>query len=99
MNMRAGKRTARLVQVGLGLVGLATVAQADCVTWSALGGGLDGPVWALTVHGGGLIAGGSFLYAGGQPATGVARWDGTAWQALGDGLTDVRSLGVWNGEL
>jgi hypothetical protein len=34
-----------------------------------------------------MYAGGFFTQAGGQPASCVARWDGTAWHAIGTGLS------------
>ncbi len=77
--------------------GVATnhVARWDGESWSALGGGFDGPVNALAVYddGGGpaLYAGGAFHTAGGEPAQGIARWDGSAWSALGEGVNGVVS--------
>src|SRR5262245_28757777 len=54
--------------------------------------GTNEPVRALTVFddGGGpaLYAGGDFTTAGGVLASGIARWDGSSWSALGSGLTD-----------
>ena len=51
--------------------------------------GLDGTVFALAVHDDGsgpkLYAGGSFTTASGAPANRIARWDGTAWSAVGSG--------------
>ncbi len=59
-------------------------------TWSALGAGLDGPVWALTtLPNGDLIAGGAFTTAGGVSAAYVARWNGNAWSALGAGTNQL----------
>ncbi len=64
-------------------------------TWSALGSGMDGPVWSLALSGTTLFAGGDFLQAGGVSANQVARWNGTAWSAAGAGLNDkVRALAV-----
>ena len=61
-------------------------------------------VQALAVYdegsGPALYAGGIFDLAGGVPAANVARWDGTAWSALGDGTDDVvEALAVFDGEL
>jgi trimeric autotransporter adhesin len=47
----------------------------------ALVGFNDGRSTALYVAGG-------FRFAGTEPAAGIARWDGTAWHALGSGLPD-----------
>ena len=71
-----------------GLLGLSpALAQCD---WRAdfVGRGLDGFGFALTTH---TDVNGSSLYVGGgftQPASRVARWDGSAWHALGAGLSD-----------
>lgn len=71
--------------------------------WSALGsGGGDGvlgSIRALTVSGSDLYVGGNFtqVNAGTDiPANRVARWDGSAWTALGNGvgLSSVRALAV-----
>ena len=45
-----------------------------------------------------IVATGRFSTAGGIPASGIARWDGTTWSALGAGLTNnVGSLGIPSG--
>ncbi|MEM7582377.1 MAG: hypothetical protein AAF560_03275, partial [Acidobacteriota bacterium] len=74
------------------------IARWSGVSWSALDFGLDAPGLGLTVFddGGGddLYVGGLFFFVGpfpGVAAGAVARWDGTAWSALGmglDGLTE-----------
>ena len=63
------------------------IAKWDGSTWSALGSGLDGGVYALAVDGAGnLYAGGWFHNAGGVAANHIAKWDGSAWSALGEGM-------------
>ena len=61
-------------------------------TWQALGSsggnGVNGAVFALAASGGDLFVGGSFIEANvgaGIPANRIARWNGSAWQALGSG--------------
>ncbi len=60
--------------------------------WEALGSGLGLPGDLSTVHAvavmpdGSLVAGGDFLDAGGLPASHIARWNGSSWSPLGDGL-------------
>ncbi len=49
-----------------------------------------------TAAGPALHAGGTFVTAGGQPAGGVARWDGQQWQTFGPGLGDVRALALFD---
>jgi len=78
---------------------------ADDVYWSDKFGPyvppLNGRVNAMINYNGNLIAGGGFTDAGGKSnADYIARWDGTEWQPLGDGLNDsVMALEVWNGNL
>ena len=54
--------------------------------WSPMEGGADAPGYDLLLQGGDLYAVGSFTRIGGVTTTGAARWDGSAWQSLGDGL-------------
>jgi len=69
------------------------IARWDGTSWTALGSGMNGIVWALAVHddGGGaaLFAGGGFTTAGGVAASLIARWDGSSWAALGSGMDNV----------
>ncbi|MEZ6036769.1 MAG: hypothetical protein R3F29_04775 [Planctomycetota bacterium] len=60
----------------------------------AIGGDVDGPVYALLpLPDGDLIVGGDFLFAGGVYAPRIARWDGTTFHPLGWGLDGpVRAL-------
>jgi hypothetical protein len=72
------------------------IAKWDGTNWSALGSGVGGryyasfnpSVYALAAAGPELYVGGSFTMAGGSPATNIAKWDGTAWSALGSGTGD-----------
>jgi len=77
-------------------IGVSRVARwSGSGEWTALGGGVDGEVLALTTFDGRVIAGGSFANAGGAPANGVAAWDEAtgSWSALGDGIFgSVRAL-------
>ncbi len=77
------------------------IARWDGHAWSAVGAGVDDRAFAITEFDEGLgagpelVVGGLFLEAGGQPAARIARWDGSDWSALGDGLDDwVTSLAV-----
>ncbi len=79
------------------------IARWDGVSWSGVGGGTNDFVLALAVYddglGGGaaLYAGGCFPHAGGSTlANRIARWDGSAWSALGTGMNGfVRGLAVY----
>ncbi len=80
------------------------IASWDGSTWSPLGTGTDDAVVAMTVYDDGrgagpaLYVGGSFTHAGGLAANRVAKWDGVAWTALGEGIGDswVGSLAVFD---
>jgi hypothetical protein len=80
------------------------LARFDGTSWHALGpiSSPAGPagVGSLAVYNGELVVGGTFALAGGVPANGIARWNGTIWQPLGAGVDGgVAALTVWNGEL
>ncbi len=68
------------------------VARWNGAAWAALGSGPQPngamqPVRAVTaLANGDVVAGGSFTVAGGAVADYVARWDGSAWQAMAPGL-------------
>lgn len=71
-------------------------------TWSSLGTGVNNNVYSFAVDtiNNELYIGGSFSIAGGYPATGIAKWDGTTWKTVGEGISgEVRSLLFFNGEL
>jgi len=65
-------------------------------TWSALGAGMNGNVYALDVDAAGnLYAGGAFTTAGGATVNHIATWDGSNWFALGGGTNnDVYALAL-----
>jgi hypothetical protein len=66
--------------------------------WVRLGDIFDGPVLALAVFEGELIAGGAFAHAEGVRLGGLARWRDGRWQPIGSGMNgDVQDLLV-NGE-
>ena len=71
-------------------------------SWFAFPEGISGPVYALAVSGTNLYVAGDFT--GGTPETTlnrVARWDGSAWHALGDGVSNgtVYALAVSAGNV
>ena len=73
------------------------VARWDGTNWSALGLGIVGKVpvvgrvAALALNGSDLYVGGAFTNAGGVTASNIAKWNGTAWSAVGPGMNG----GVW----
>ena len=65
-----------------------TFCDADWVSMNSGIPGTNGAVSALAVDAasGTLYIGGGFTHAGAVEAHGVAKWDGSAWSALGEGL-------------
>jgi hypothetical protein len=68
----------------------------DGTTWTPLGSGIDGALVIYcyvsafaTLPNGDLVAGGSFITAGGVTCNGIARWNGAAWAPLGSGMNGV----------
>jgi trimeric autotransporter adhesin len=86
------------------------IARWDGREWSALGTGMyrlgrygytDHVVKALAEFDDGsgpaLYAGGGFAEAGGVPALNIARWDGSSWSPVGDGIPgEIRDLAVYD---
>ncbi|HEX9092268.1 MAG TPA: hypothetical protein VF831_12305, partial [Anaerolineales bacterium] len=71
------------------------IARWDGMTWSALGGGMDGQVTTLVIDPrGNLYAAGWFTRAGDVEAHGIARWDGASWSALGSGGNWVEAMAI-----
>ncbi len=112
-----GPLNARLVAGGsfatAGGVTVNNVAVWDGAAWQPLASGMNGAVLALTTwdpDGTGplfpqIVAGGTFTTAGGTAANRVARWDGSAWRALGTsgggvsiiaGTASVRAMQTWD---
>ncbi|MBN2227874.1 MAG: PKD domain-containing protein [candidate division Zixibacteria bacterium] len=76
------------------------VCDPDSPGCTCPGGGIHGQGYALTVYGNALIVGGSFDTAGAVACNNIARWDGTAWSGLGEGMSSgVSALTVYDGEL
>jgi len=86
LNALAGACKAVSVIVSLSLVAVPT-SLAGIVDK-----GVNDDVLALAVHNGSLIAGGRFTLAGDLAVNHVARWDGTTWHALGEGVAGVQYL-------
>ena len=70
------------------------VARWDGTNWSALGAGIVGKVpiigrvAALALNGSDLYVGGAFTNAGGITASNIAKWNGSAWSAVGSGANN-----------
>jgi hypothetical protein len=103
--------------VGGGIPNLNGIARWNGQVWQTVGTGVTGPValmpndpgfvYSLAVHNGELVVGGYFRYAGGILVDGLARWNGTSWQAYGSGASGITNpswgivdaLTVWQGQL
>ena len=85
----------------IGDVAANRIAKWNGSAWSALGGGAQATVSALAVSGADLYVGGFFtsVYSSGTTAVAgtskIAKWNGSAWSALGGGAqNEVRALAV-----
>lgn len=71
--------------------------------WEPMSTGMSGPVYTFCKYRGELYAGGSFTTASGEPAGGIARWDGFKWNAVGTGVLGgdktVYTLAVYDDKL
>lgn len=67
------------------------VARYDGTSFSRLGGGVAGTVYALAISGARLYVGGDFQTAGSKPARNLARWSpaSSTWEAVGTGTDSV----------
>jgi hypothetical protein len=68
------------------------VARWNGSSWSALGSGIpaigfDGVSVLAELPNGDIVAGGFFGTAGGMQVNNIARWNGSAWSAMGTGLS------------
>ncbi len=76
------------------------IARWNGTSWSALGSGLTGTIGGAAaatalLPNGDLVVGGSFRFAGGVTANGIARWNGSAWSSFGTGMSgSVAALAV-----
>jgi len=60
----------------------ASIVKWDGAAWSSIGPS-SGSIYALTLSGPDLLAGGAFSMAGGIDANNIARWDKSTWSAIG----------------
>ncbi len=70
------------------------IAKWNGSSWSALGSGLNGAVYALAVSSSDLYAGGVFTTATNSGGVAIntyriAKWNGSSWSALGSGLNNI----------
>ena len=62
-------------------------------TWGTLGSGFNAGVDALEMFRGNIVAGGAFTLSGATSVNHIARWTGSAWQAMGSAMNGtVRAL-------
>jgi hypothetical protein len=99
----------KTVPAALCIALVSTQAMGQCQTWTpfvsdtgvnGLGGSGIHRVRTLSVFNGDLIAGGNFTDAGGQSVNHIARWDGTVWHPLANGLSsDAYAMTEFNSDL
>ena len=54
----------------------------------------------MIVYNGNLVASGWFTKAGGNNASFIAQWNGSAWSPMGKGFNSwVKTLAIYNGNL
>lgn len=76
-----------------GGISVANIAKWNGTAWLSHSSGFTGAppfgglVYSLGIHNNELYAGGNFTTAGGVSASGIARFNGSAWSALGQGLS------------
>ena len=93
---------ATLLVLAFGSAAPSAFAQTPCDGWDDVfaAPGPDATIQAWTVFDDGsgpaLYAAGSFESIGAQRIRGVARWSGTSWAPLGDGLPGARCLAVYD---
>ena len=74
------------VFTNLGGVTATNLARWDGSSWTNMGNGFDGPVYALAWDGTNLYVGGQFNTADTVGATNIAKWNGKAWSGLDTGF-------------
>lgn len=81
------------------------IARWNGNSWSAVGvpvvtGYFMSSIDCILVNGTDIYVSGNFSGIGGITASGIAKWNGTTWSALGSGISgEFRSLAWYNGEL
>jgi len=64
-------------------------------SWISMGPNTNAAVYALAVYSNEIYAGGDFTEIGGEPASFIAKWDGSTWSALGTGMDgSVKAIAV-----
>jgi len=82
------------------LLALSSSLFTTAQSWSALGSGTNGVVYAIDTFKNNMYAAGAFDSAGGVSAKYIAKWDGSSWSALGIGTNDtIKALTVYKGNL
>ena len=74
------------VFTNLGGVTATNLARWDGSSWTNIGNGFDGPVYALAWDGTNHYVGGQFNTADTVGATNIAKWNGKAWSGLDTGF-------------
>lgn len=101
-----GEYNGELYEGGTASSGSAEINKWNGSNWVAFDGGVQGGLGSMVstmlVYNGELYVGGTILFAGTTsiPTNGIAKWDGTNWSAVGNGMDNgVESLDTLNGLL
>lgn len=68
-------------------------------TWHSMAGGVNGPVYAITVYNNKVYVGGRFTIAGNDSVQNLAYWDGKAWHSVGCIDGTIKDMEVVIGKL
>ena len=91
-------RTSNFILVIIFTVLLSSPKLATAQTWSAVGSGMNAQVNTLANYNSELYAAGTFTIADTNNTNFIAKWNGTSWLPLDQGLSNnVRALSVYKG--
>ena len=101
MNLASSKRAAMRSILLIALAAALSSAPASAGSWTGDFSipAFDGPLQACAFHGGQYVVAGDFQWAGGLHISNIARWNGTLWTSMGEGLPPVNRLAHWGSDL
>lgn len=101
-----GEYNGELYEGGTGASGISEITKWNGSNWITFGGGVQGGlgsyVSCMMVYNAELYVGGTILFAGTAmiPTNGIAKWNGTSWSAVGNGMDNgVEAMDTLNGLL
>jgi hypothetical protein len=97
-NIIVGGSFTDMIQSNGDMITVNKIARWNGSNWSSIGGGIgtstgESVSCLISDGNGNIYAGGLFSTAGGVPANNIAKWNGSGWSALGDGMNNrVRTI-------